>query len=648
MATKTIVTRIKNKADTYQNWLNSSSTLLNGEVAIVRVPTGQSYTNPVTGKAEPVVELLMKVGDGSTAFSSLPWLSAKASDVYNWAKTDKLENVTVTAAGESGTLGAYLKQVDTNAAGISSLNGKVDVTKVSTAISSAISALKHSGTQGTNQIVKAVTQSNGNVAVTYGTITEAELPSISASKIKVDTSTTLDAKIGTMDAAIAANTNKLAGHTDDAINTLITSKINALDGGTDSGTSGSGKYVSKVTQTNGKVATTYTSFPSASTSAAGIVKLGATGGAATYDSIFGTDGISAKVSANETEIASLKTSIAGGFHFIGTVSAAPSSAAVTKSDGTTHTATAGDVVLFEGKEYIYTGSAWEELGDVTRIGALETKIAGLDVTTSNAVATTNKFVSQVKQTDGKIDVTYTQPTATNIAYGESSNVGTKLSEIDAAIASKADEQHDHPYASDSHTHGNIKNNGTITSTAVTSATGLLVYDSSNKIQRATAANVRTIIGAGTSNLAIGTTATTAAAGNHTHSGYETRIAALEGSTAIADALSDLDFSAPSASGNTVAFIDSVSQTDGKITATKKNIRTASTSQTGVVQLDDATNSTSTTKAATANAVKKTYDVASDAQTRVAAVEATYAKFNSTDNKLYIGADEIIFDCGGAE
>lgn len=50
-------------------------------------------------------------------------------------------------------------------------------------------------------------------------------------------------------------------------------------------------------------------------------------------------------------------------------------------------------------------------------------------------------------------------------------------------------------AAGNHTHGNITNTGTITSTAVTSATGVLVYDSSNKIQRATAANARSIIGA---------------------------------------------------------------------------------------------------------------------------------------------------------
>ena len=71
-------------------------------------------------------------------------------------------------------------------------------------------------------------------------------------------------------------------------------------------------------------------------------------------------------------------------------------------------------------------------------------------------------------------------------------------------------------AAGNHAHGNITNTGTITSTAVTSATGVLVYDSNNKIQRATAANARAIIGAGTSSLTLGSTSTTAAAGNHTH------------------------------------------------------------------------------------------------------------------------------------
>lgn len=55
-------------------------------------------------------------------------------------------------------------------------------------------------------------------------------------------------------------------------------------------------------------------------------------------------------------------------------------------------------------------------------------------------------------------------------------------------------------AASSHTHGNVANDGKIASTEVTSATGVLVYDSNNKIQRATAEQARSIIGAGTSSF----------------------------------------------------------------------------------------------------------------------------------------------------
>lgn len=71
---------------------------------------------------------------------------------------------------------------------------------------------------------------------------------------------------------------------------------------------------------------------------------------------------------------------------------------------------------------------------------------------------------------------------------------------------------------------------------------------------------------------------------------------------------------PSASGDTVTAIDTVAQDEnGELTATKKNIRQGTTSQTGIVRLSDATNSTSTTLAATANAVKTAYDLAASKQ-----------------------------------
>ena len=60
---------------------------------------------------------------------------------------------------------------------------------------------------------------------------------------------------------------------------------------------------------------------------------------------------------------------------------------------------------------------------------------------------------------------------------------------------------------------------------------------------------------------------------------------------------------PSTSGNDIAFIDTVSQnSNGEITATKKNVRAASTSDAGIVQLSSAIDSTSEAMAATPKAV----------------------------------------------
>ena len=129
---------------------------------------------------------------------------------------------------------------------------------------------------------------------------------------------------------------------------------------------------------------------------------------------------------------------------------------------------------------------------------------------------------------GAKNVTYTLPADNNTTYTSkaAASGGTEVSLVTTGEkytwnnkSSLAIGTTSTTAAAGNHAHGNITNSGTITSTAVTTATGVLVYDSSNKIQRATAANVRSIIGAGTSDLAIGTTSTTAAAGNHTHSSY---------------------------------------------------------------------------------------------------------------------------------
>lgn len=97
---------------------------------------------------------------------------------------------------------------------------------------------------------------------------------------------------------------------------------------------------------------------------------------------------------------------------------------------------------------------------------------------------------------------------------------------------------------------------------------------------------------------------------------------------------------PTASNTAIAFIDSISQdTNGVITPTKKTVRSASTSQTGVVQLSSATNSTSESLAATAKAVKTAYDLANTANT-TANSHKYWANVESTSAAAYNKAPEV--------
>lgn len=99
-------------------------------------------------------------------------------------------------------------------------------------------------------------------------------------------------------------------------------------------------------------------------------------------------------------------------------------------------------------------------------------------------------------------------------------------------------------------------------------------------------------------------------------GLERRIAAIEGVETPEGGFKPMQepVASPSASGTAVQFIESVSQdATGRMTATKKTVRTGSTSQTGVLQLTDSHTSTSTTTAATPKNVKEAYDLANSKQ-----------------------------------
>lgn len=105
MATEKLLhTRIQLKYDTYANWtgdVGKAVVLKAGEVGICTIPAGAN----ADGIQNPP-HVMMKVGDGSTAFEALPWTSAKAADVHAWAKQASLP-VETTGEGNAVTTIAW-------------------------------------------------------------------------------------------------------------------------------------------------------------------------------------------------------------------------------------------------------------------------------------------------------------------------------------------------------------------------------------------------------------------------------------------------------------------------------------------------------------------------------------------------------------
>lgn len=92
MAITELQTRIALKYDSYENWTKEQPTdsavgknlvLLAGELGICEIPSVNAASN-----VAPTV--LFKVGNGTDPFWKLPWASAKAADVYSWAKASNV------------------------------------------------------------------------------------------------------------------------------------------------------------------------------------------------------------------------------------------------------------------------------------------------------------------------------------------------------------------------------------------------------------------------------------------------------------------------------------------------------------------------------------------------------------------------------
>lgn len=180
MAEKTINTRILLKYDTYENWTTNNPVLKQGEVAIAAIATNADGV-------QNAPSIVVKVGDGTSKYNALKFVSGLAADVYSWAKasvkpTYSAEEIT----GLSDFISGEIEDTDTqyritkvddyNYKLQSKAKGAADTTYVDV---STITIPKYTLPTASATVLGGVktgsniTNTSGTISITKGNVTDA-------------------------------------------------------------------------------------------------------------------------------------------------------------------------------------------------------------------------------------------------------------------------------------------------------------------------------------------------------------------------------------------------------------------------------------------------------------------------------------------
>lgn len=233
---KMLNTRVQLKYDSYANWTSTTLgdgkganfVLKAGEIGICYLPTDYS-DNQVVGSQPP--QILFKVGNGSAKFSELPWTSAKAADVYDWAKQANLPitkegsgNVVASIAWDEATKGIKFTTASVaTSEGMAQLTNRVqtiedtyatdaELSAAVEAINAAI-ALKADKTYVDEQLALKVNVSDFNTFKTENTAAIGTAKSEAIADAKTETET----QVGALrDGAVKSNADAIAAIKDHA------------------------------------------------------------------------------------------------------------------------------------------------------------------------------------------------------------------------------------------------------------------------------------------------------------------------------------------------------------------------------------------------------------------------------------------------
>ena len=381
-------TRIKLKYDSYENWIAKDPVLLAGEVAIATVATNDAEGKPGFQNLPNVV---IKVGDGSSKYSALKFVSALAADVHGWAKeankpvytaqeitgikdyiytiingTEGIQdtNTTYTMApidGEEHKWGLYSQEKGQTAKtlvytlDLTGIDSRLDIVEaalgssgaVAKQIADAVAAIAHAqDTLGETEMYSGYKQENGIVTMDKRTLGIANVDGLTAALAGKQDNLVFET-------AYDAATNKVATMAN------VTGAIDALD---KADAAVEKQFVTAVSEENGiitvsRAALKATDIPNIEMSQ---VNLLAEEFAKKQDKLEIADDYNAESNPVAT-VKTVTTAVAdlnGAMHFEGVVSKNPDE--FTAEENAKYSA--GDVVLFDIYEYVYDGAKWWPLG----------------------------------------------------------------------------------------------------------------------------------------------------------------------------------------------------------------------------------------------------------------------------------------------
>lgn len=325
MATKTLNTRICQKVDSHAKWIANDPVLKAGEIAIDVIPaeTGVSRKEPIT---------LMKVGDGTKKFSELEYIGAYAIDVYGWAKAATKPSY---GASEIDGLPDFIK-ANQNA----DTNTKYQIVKVSD-YSYKLQSKELDGTwtdQDTftipspESITIASGTTDGTISVKKGDAAAVDVAVTGLKSAAYQEATAFD--------EAGAATGVLGKASDSATTATVYGVQKAAANAQTAADSAQTAANGAKTAADAAQATADAAMPKAGGTFTGAVTLS---GAPTAD----------LQAATKKYVDDKTAALSGATHFIGIKPSLPT------------TGNSGDICIVGKKEYIYDGSAWQELGDET-------------------------------------------------------------------------------------------------------------------------------------------------------------------------------------------------------------------------------------------------------------------------------------------